>query len=137
MIYHSLNRKYENIAKKYYHTKLTNALILIFGKKLAKENPQSVANPREEWTCAQESKMGNEQSDKGAEKFFTDAGLKPLVVFLGLQAKAIRAAVGQLPSGGPAHVGHPSQGQAGHAAECGKAMLDKAIGKTSSEMFTF
>ena len=63
--------------------------------------------------------------------------LRPLVKFLGLQAKTIREAVGELPSGGPAHVGHPSQGQAGHAAECGKAMLDKAIGKTSSKMFTF
>ena len=110
-------------------------MILIFGKKLAKENAQSVANPREERTCAQESKMGNKE-------------LRPLVKFLGYPAKTIREAVGelpsggpahvgQLPSGGPAHVGHPSQGQAGHAAECDKAMLDKAIGKTSSEMFTF
>ena len=112
------------VAKKYYHTKLTNALILIFGKKLAKENPQSVANPREERTCAQESKMGNKE-------------LRPLVKFLGYPAKTIREAVGELPSGEPAHVGHPSQGQAGHAAEYDKAMLDKAIGKTSSEMFTF
>ena len=65
------------VAKKYYHTKLTNALILIFGKKLAKENPQSVANPREEWTCAKESKMGNRHSHhhhKPFEKLFSSLG---------------------------------------------------------------
>ena len=95
--------------------------------------------------------MGNEQSNKAAEKFFTDAGqaiadadaaiydgLESLFYPSRAEAKAkARAAVGQLPSGGPAHVGHPSQGQAGQAAERGKAMLDRAIGKTTSQMFTF
>ena len=65
------------VAKKYYHTKLTNPIDPFFGKKLAKENPQSVANPREEWTCAPESKMGNGPSHhhhKPFEKLFSSLG---------------------------------------------------------------
>ena len=78
------------VAKKYYHRKLTNPLLLIFGKTLAKENPQSVANPREERTCALESKMGNKKSEKATSR--TAAKFKARLAAAAAQAKPSKAA---------------------------------------------
>ena len=95
--------------------------------KLSKKTPQSLLNHREERTCAQESKMGNADSNQAAEKFFLDAGK-----YLGL-GPVLPGAPNAQSAVGHAYVGHPGgRPSVGHAAGHREALMEKSIGKTSS-----